>query len=132
MQTAREDESLPYEDRLLCTLNQLSVLAPENFVRFNDPLIQSCLWRCALDSEVDYSSDETLSKQFTDIVLRLIKHYKNVKGEAALDIVFGVALGKIRLSKKCYDVLSQSLEKLDFEPSPQFIEAIRDRIKEFT
>jgi len=131
LQNAREDLTLPLEDQLLCNIQQQSVLSPENFVRFNDPLIQSCLWRAALDTEVDYSSDESLSKQFTDILIRLLKHYDNTKGEASIDLLLGISLRKIRLSNRCYKNLYQYLENFTFSHSSSLLEIMKEKIQSF-
>jgi hypothetical protein len=131
LQNARDDLTLPLEDQLLCNIQQQSVLSPENFVRFNDPLIQSCLWRAALDTEVDYSSDEVISKQFTDILIRLLKHYDNTKGEAAIDLLLGISIRKIRISNRCYKKLYLYLESFTFSHSSLLLEVMKEKIQSF-
>ncbi|CAI8844795.1 hypothetical protein [Pseudomonas soli] len=97
LQHARDEINLAPEDSLKGDIYQQAVLSPDVFIRFNDPLLQSCLWRTATLSELDYSSNELLSDHFADILSKLLEHFDNEKGEAALDLLLGVAMAKIKL-----------------------------------
>lgn len=86
-------------DSLYSHVYQHSVIDPENFTRFNDGLLQSCLWRSANASEVDYKSSENLSESFAGILSRLIDDMSKGCKNSTLDLFMGVAVGKIALTK---------------------------------
>ena len=89
------------KDSLYAHVYQHSVLDPNNFSRFNDPLLQSCLWRCAYDGELDFRTPDYLSRHFLDIIKRLAKSRANGENNATLDLLMAVATMKIQLSTEC-------------------------------
>lgn len=112
LQNLRETPySLRNKESLYRHLYQRSVLDPENFSRFNDALIQSALWRCATSNEVDYS-DHGLSKEISDIVLRLARDASADECNVTADILIGIAVGKIKIDKKFLENLLDSMQKI--------------------
>ncbi len=112
-------------DSLYAQVYQHSVLDPDNFSRFNDPLLQSCLWRSAYGRELDYRSQDKLSRRFGDNVTRLARCRADGEHNATLDILIGIATQRIQLSESCLaELVSQCrgilseltayLEVLDF------------------
>lgn len=92
----QEDDS----DSLFSYVYQHSVLSPDNFVRFNDPLLQSCIWRASDSRELDYRSSLEISNSFVQILSRLVEEgYKNFEN-AYLDLLVGIAVGKIQVAKE--------------------------------
>ncbi|MDO8825963.1 hypothetical protein [Methylophaga sp.] len=85
------------KDSLFSYVYQHSVIAPENFTRFTDALLQSCLWRASNAREMDYRSDRVLSEEFSSILERLIDENSSGKENAAVDLLMGIATGKIQL-----------------------------------
>ena len=83
-------------DSLQSHVYQQAVLDPENFSRFNDGLIQSCLWRAARESETDYRGSDDLSLAMSSVILTLIKS----NAESTIDMLMGIACGKIKLTEK--------------------------------
>jgi hypothetical protein len=77
---------------------QHSVISPDNFTRFNDSLLQSCLWRAANSRELDYRSSPDMSREFCTILERLIDDNADGLHNAAVDLLMGVATGRIQLS----------------------------------
>lgn len=120
LQSARDLGGVGDAESLLGDIYQQAVLSPEVFVRFNDPLLQSCFWRAAYTSETDYASDQSLSSQFTEILIRLLRNRMNNSGEAAIDLLLGVAMGRIKLSKVS---LRKIVDFLHSQPAlePQFL-----------
>jgi len=112
LQSARDDFIGDPENSLEASPHQQTLLSPENFVRFNDPLIQSCLWRAAKGSELDYSSDEKLADDFVSIMERLSRAINMERGEGFADLLLGVVIGKIVLSDKALDKLKALLTEL--------------------
>jgi hypothetical protein len=95
---------------LFHNVNQYSVLDPENFSRFNDPLIQSCLWRAAYSHELNYSASNKLSERFLGILMKQIEEYVNGVENGALDLLLAVAMGHITLDSICNQKLNEALE----------------------
>ncbi|TBW35037.1 hypothetical protein E0E54_13040 [Azotobacter chroococcum] len=130
LQWARDNKDLDSSDSLSGDIYQQAVLDPEVFVRYNDPLLQSCLWRAANNSELDYSSDEVLSGQFADILLRLLDHHDNDKGEASIDILVGMAVEKIKLNKES---MLRVIEKLQtMSESACYVKPLLDELNGLT
>jgi hypothetical protein len=98
---------------LFHSVNQYSVLDPENFSRFNDPLIQSCLWRAAYSHEVNYSASVKLSNRFLNILLNQIVEYLNGATNGALDLLLAVAMKHIVLDSSSNSQLNDELLRLN-------------------
>lgn len=99
LQNLREKQFTGFDKETLFNhVYQHSVLDPFNFSRFNDPLLQSCLWRSAYDSELDYRTPTDISRKFSDILERLAKSRADGEFNATLDLLIGIAIGKIKLS----------------------------------
>lgn len=70
------------------------VLDPQNFGRFNDPLIQACILRAAKGVELDYRSHSETSEQMMGEILHLLDHYEDTKlGGAAAEFALSIARG---------------------------------------
>lgn len=111
LQEARDNKSLSAEDSLDSGVHQLSVLSPENFIRYNDPLLQSCIWRSAKSSELDYTYDKEVSIRFISILERLLNNISNVNGEAFADILLGIAMKKIKVTNNELSAFTQIIDK---------------------
>jgi hypothetical protein len=82
-----------------------AVLDPENFVRFNEPILQSCLWRAASPQELDYRRSDELSGDIQRIFSKIFQSVNftdatSTRGEVALDLLMAVALDWIKLSEE--------------------------------
>ncbi len=86
-------------DSLQSHTYQHAVLSPENFDRFNDGLIQSCLWRAAYSTELDYRNSDSVSRTFKDVLAHLCERYSKGEKTGAVDLLVGIAVGKIKLNK---------------------------------
>lgn len=64
------------------TLYDPKIIAPENFARFNDGILQASLLRLSKNSELDYSTNEECSKTITHMIKNIINKYDSPKGEA--------------------------------------------------
>jgi hypothetical protein len=104
-------------DSLFSYVYQHSVIDPSNFTRFSDSLLQSCLWRAAYASELDYSSSTQLSEGFTDVLYELITAVlKNNATNASLDLCVGIAIGKIKITKKDLNRIVNLIQKMSDIP----------------
>lgn len=75
-----------------------TVLAPGNFARFNDPIIQASILRAANPFELDYSFDKQLSSEMADIIRPIVLGWNEAGGAAASEILLSIALGDLRLA----------------------------------
>lgn len=87
-------------DSLKSNIYQHSVISPENFVRFNDSILQSCLWRCANPSELDYRRSDQISSDFQRILSKIMVSSDLGRGVVSLDLLLAIALRWIKLSDK--------------------------------
>jgi len=92
------------------------VLDPENFVRFNDPILQSCLWRAAMPQELDYRRSDELSNDIQRIFAKILHGSKTARGEAALDLLVAIAIGWIKLTDHSLAKLIKDAENYLTEP----------------
>jgi len=124
LQGLREKPFTDFDKESLFThVYQHAVLDPLNFSRFNDPLLQSCLWRCAYDGEVDYRTPNHLSRKFTDILIRLARSRSVGEHNATLDLLVGIAVGKIKISDDYLVGMLETLKSL-LKDMPEFIEVL--------
>jgi len=98
LQRAREHDKLPDERRLSSSSFRHVVLSPENFTRFNDGVLQAALLRCAYPSELDYRADHAASDFMKSVVLRALSRATQESGEAILEFLLALALGRLQLS----------------------------------
>ncbi|MFC0320232.1 hypothetical protein [Olivibacter oleidegradans] len=86
-----------------------NVISPENLNRFNDGIIQASILRNARVGELNYSIDEALSRQATDILITIFKYCHEDQGEAILEFLYAIATEKMLLKKKHLEVLMNEL-----------------------
>lgn len=85
-------------DSLISNIYQHSVLAPENFVRFNDSVLQSCLWRSATPAELDYRRSDEISTDFQRVLSKILEGCDSERGKVSLDLLMAIALRWIKLA----------------------------------
>lgn len=116
LQAARELNS-PV-NQLKSTGYESVVLAPENFLRFNDNLLQACVLRAAHPSELDYSASPHLSTLMKEFLLKMFKRHKDGYGASALEFAAALALGRLKLKKAdVQEILDKSIPSMASEPS---------------
>lgn len=95
LQAAREH---PDPEKCLKPTNYQSVIiSPENFLRFNDDILQACILRASLPSELDYSSDHHLSELMKEFLFKVFTRHEYPFGYAALEFAAALAVGKLKL-----------------------------------
>jgi hypothetical protein len=92
-------------DSLSSNIYQHAVLDPENFVRFDDPLLHSCFWRAATSSEMDWRSSAEASSIFTNFMKKQIRMLKGGDKNATFDIFIGLACKRIQIGADCLNEL---------------------------
>jgi hypothetical protein len=75
-----------------------TLLAPSNFGRFNDGIIQACFLRASLPGELDYEIDERADSDMCGLLCDMIKG--DEPGEAITEFLLALALQQIRLSPR--------------------------------
>lgn len=98
LQCARESDKLNPSLRLDSAEFQHVVIAPQNFERYNDGIIQAALLRAATASELDYSGERELSQAMTDLLIKVVSAYKRERGEAAHEFLIALASKRLRLA----------------------------------
>jgi len=76
------------------------VLSPENFLRFNDSILQACILRAAYPSELDYSSSPELSMLMKEFLIKVFNRHEHTYGAAALEFAAALACKKLKLIDK--------------------------------
>ncbi len=97
LQRSREDSKLSERDQLSSGTFRQVLLAPENFSRYNDGIIQSAIIRCSHPSELDYSSDYAASDFMKHLIIRSIESSDSDSGESSLEFVLALYLGRMKL-----------------------------------
>tara|TARA_B100001059_G_scaffold223075_1_gene247702 strand:+ start:13194 stop:15416 length:2223 start_codon:yes stop_codon:yes gene_type:complete len=114
LQTARE-HSDP-EKCLRPTNYQSVIISPENFLRFNDDILQACILRASLPSELDYSSDQHLSELMKEFLIKVFTRHAVPFGYAALEFAAALAVGKLKLKKDhTIELIEKSLNEVGSE-----------------
>jgi hypothetical protein len=94
-------------------------LSTENFLRYNDNLLQACILRAALASELDYSSSAQHSRLMKEFLRKVFSRHAHPYGAAALEFAAALASGRLRLTNKDKDELIRStLPSLEAAASP--------------
>lgn len=116
MQAAREN-SVP-ANQLKPNAYESVVLAPENFLRFNDNLLQACILRAAHPSELDYSSSPDLSRLMKEFLLKVFTRHAHPYGAASLEFAAALACGRVKLIASDRDELQKkTIQLLGAAPS---------------
>lgn len=110
LQYAREHEN---PNLRLCPNGYESVvLGPECFLRFNDSILQACLLRASLPSELDYSASPELSRLMREFLSKVFVRCNEEYGDAALEFAAAIAIGRLRLATKdMNELLEESFQR---------------------
>ena len=115
--------------RLSANIYQHCVIDPENFVRFNDSVLQSCLWRCAMPGELDYRRSDALSSDMHRILRKIFMSCGTNRGVISLDLLMGLAIRWIKISNDAMDKVIKDAE--NYLEEPYAILLIEQMKKEF-
>ncbi|CAD5343599.1 hypothetical protein [Flavobacterium bizetiae] len=106
-----------------------NLIDPFIFNRFNDGIIQSAILRSAKDEELNYSYSLATSTDMYTLLKTIIKHKNEYQGEAILEFLFALSIGKLKLHKSHYSILIDDLKEIDNEKIKLFIEPIQNIYK---
>lgn len=94
------------------------VLSPENFLRYNDNLLQACLLRAAHASELDYSSSPHLSSLMKEFLVKVFSRHAHPYGSASLEFAAALACGRLKLiADDRKELQRRSIDHLSSRPS---------------
>lgn len=85
--------------------HQVNLLDPHNFDRLNDGVIQSAILRAALPEELNYSVDDKISGQMTDIILTIVKNRR----ESTYEFLLAITTNKLKLTVSDIRKINSSL-----------------------
>jgi len=115
--------------KLSANIYQHCVIDPENFVRFNDSILQSCLWRCAMPGELDYRRSDVLSGDMQRILKKIFMSCQSTRGVTSLDLLMGLATRWIKISNEAMNKVIEDAEL--YLKEPHAILLIKQMKKEF-
>ena len=78
---------------------QQTLLAPSNFGRFNDDIIQASILRAANTIEMNYADSPTESREISRLIIRTIEAAHTPRGGAASEFLLALATQRLRLCR---------------------------------
>jgi len=90
-----------------------NLLAPANFNRFNDGIIQASILRASKPEEMRYDLSEPLSYQMRPILGDMIKNVRNEHGEGLTEFFHAIAIKKLRLTNGVLHDCIELLKKVE-------------------
>lgn len=85
------------DEKGLASTYHTTLISPACFDRYNDGIIQACLLRAAKPVELNYAVDSEFSRQMTDVLLSIISNWENSQGEASLEFLLALWIGRLQL-----------------------------------
>lgn len=84
---------------------QQTLLAPENFGRYNDDIIQASILRAAHPYEMNFADAHADSRELGRLIRRIILAAKTDRGGAAAEFLLALATGRMRLRQSDLEVV---------------------------
>lgn len=99
-----------HKDGLKQSLNSHVLLAPANFDRYNDGVVQAAILRSAYSSELAYATDPTASRSMADLILRMIRHYDQTEGAALPEFLMALVTSRMSLCQGDLESVAKDLK----------------------
>ncbi len=87
---------------------QQTILAPGNFGRFNDDIIQASLLRAASPFEMNYSNSVTESRELGRLIRRVLEAAALPRGGAAAEFLLAISMRRLQLRKADREIIFQT------------------------
>ena len=100
LQNLRASASKPGAPCLRSDWFRQSLIAPTNFGRYNDGIIQASLLRGARHGELNFAASPEASKEMTRIIARIISSAAKPRGECAIEFLLALATQRMTLAKE--------------------------------
>lgn len=84
---------------------QQTILAPGNFGRYNDDLIQASILRAAYPFEMNYADAGPDSRELGRLVKRIVEAARTARGGAAAEFLLAMATGRLSLCEADVDTV---------------------------
>lgn len=127
LQRLRANAFAPGERRIISNWFQQTILAPGNFGRFNDDVIQASLLRAAYPYELNFADTVAESRELGRLLRRVIVACQSPRGGAASEFLLALATRRLQL---CQDDANHVLatEAPDIPMVRFLLEACRHRL----
>ena len=96
---------------------QAVILAPENFARFNDGVIQASLLRAALPRELNYKVAPEASKEMTSLLIKMARNHTQDVAEALPEFFVALATKRMILIPEDYQQLLDEIDRIEGFPT---------------
>jgi len=101
---------------------QRVVLSPENFMRFDDGVVQASLLRAAERPELDYRSSEEDSRALKNVLESIFTRMRENAGEATVEFLLAMAGKKLRLQRAhARELMALVIETPDLPAVPKIL-----------
>lgn len=113
LQNLRTREPKKLRNSLKSNIYHQGLLAAENFTRYNDSVLQACLLRAALPSELNYINHRQESREIARIIKRVLLSSSTKRGAAAMEFLLAIGSGQLILrDQHIDDILSISSSQI--------------------
>lgn len=90
--------AVPNKPKLAYRSYERAVIAPENFQRFSDGVLQAAFLRAARSLELAYSNcDGSVSRRMLSVLIHEIDAVKNGRGQALMEYIVAIMIGRLTL-----------------------------------
>lgn len=127
LQRLRANAFEPGERRIISNWFQQTILAPGNFGRFNDDVIQASLLRAAYPYELNFVDTAAESRELGRLLRRVIAACQNPRGGAASEFLLALATRRLQLCREDADQVL-AIEAPDVPMVRFLLEACRRRL----
>ena len=108
LQRLRANAFVPSERRIISNWFQQTLLAPGNFGRFNDDVIQASLLRAAYPYELNFADTVAESREMGRLIRRVILASQSPRGGAASEFLLALATRRLQLCKDDVDYVLET------------------------
>lgn len=93
-------ENRQKREKIISNWFQQTLIAPRNFGRFNDGVVQASILRAAQPNELNFGTELDESKNMARIIIRIIESADKDRGEAASEFLMALCTGQLKLARK--------------------------------
>lgn len=100
LQNLRTRDFSQSKNSLKSDIYQQGVLSAENFTRYNDSVLQACLLRAALPSELNYLNHHDESREIARVLKRLLLSTETKRGASAMEFLLALGTRQLKLQSE--------------------------------
>lgn len=102
-----------------------TLISPACFDRYNDGIIQAAILRAAKPVELNYAVDIEFSRKMTDVLLSIVRGWREEQGEASLEFLMALWTKRMQLAQEHMD----EIVEMDSEDMPEEMRFIFAQLK---